>query len=327
KVNGLKEFVAREVEKTLSGFDYQVAIYSNMKSCFDIAARQGKFLLLIKVLGNVDSLREDQSNELKKLASVISTTDHTHINGGSNSTVEPIIVGVRTKDNMLEDNTIYERYDIPTMNLTTFKSILENGSIPSNFSFRGRVYSEIDSKKLSEERAKKGYSMQELSDLIGISKESIYRNESGKQMISNPILKKLEKILESPLQLEFNLFSNEKDKSKTYHDNFENKQNQSTQSLSNMGFDVIHLKKAPFDAYAKCKTPLIFSEANKKHALARKSTLMRTSADFFNSNAMFISDCKNQSIGGIAVINNEELSDIKKIRELIKLIKEKEVVE
>lgn len=319
QVNGLKEFVALEVEKTLLKFGYQVAIYSNMKSCFDIAARQKKSLLLIKVLGNVDSLRENQSNELKKLASVIQDS------------TEPVIVGVRTKDNMLEDNTIYERYEIPTINLTTFKSILENGSIPSRFSFCGRVYSEINSKKLTQQRAKKGYSMQELGDIIGISKESVYRYESGRQMVSDSVLEKLEKTLDSFLQSDFELFSDEKERQKISFKHFEknenNEKNEAAQTLSNMGFNVMHLKKAPFDAYAQCKTSLIFSEAEKRPAMTRKSKIMRTSADFFESNAMFISNCKNQSVGGIAVINKEELSDIKKIRELIKLIKEKEVIE
>src|SRR3989338_2576428 len=75
------------------------------RTCFDILARRNEQILLIKVLEDANSISKEYTEEMKSVASYI--------------TASPLIIadkaGVR-----LEENIAYSRFDIYTLNFSTF---------------------------------------------------------------------------------------------------------------------------------------------------------------------------------------------------------------
>jgi len=82
-----------------SGFQCFVPLEA--KSCFDIAGKSEKQFFLIKILNNIDSLRESQAFELKALAHSLGAT--------------VLLVGEKSKAYVLSNGVVYERYGVPTI--------------------------------------------------------------------------------------------------------------------------------------------------------------------------------------------------------------------
>src|SRR3989344_5122860 len=135
---------------------FRVSTFLHMNSCFDIAARHGGILFLIKVYSNIDSIRPEQGFELKKLGNALNAT--------------AIIVGEKTKAFSLSEGIIYDRYDIPVVSLSTFENFL-NKEMPTVRYFKGRNIVELDYEGMRSGRKKLGFSQEELADKISTTPE------------------------------------------------------------------------------------------------------------------------------------------------------------
>jgi len=72
---------------------------------FDLVARRGETLLIIKALSNIDALSEDIANELRALAYLLKAT--------------PLLIGEKNGMNVLEDDVVYFRFGIRTGTAST----------------------------------------------------------------------------------------------------------------------------------------------------------------------------------------------------------------
>ena len=97
-----------KVTHILEQYDYD---YFNYSGCFDIIARKNDILLL-KVLNNIDSFQEEQARNLKILS--------------NNLDASSFLVGAKTRRENLENNIIYERFNIPAVTATTLEHILQS---------------------------------------------------------------------------------------------------------------------------------------------------------------------------------------------------------
>src|SRR3989338_7517700 len=138
----------RTVEKILEDHNYK---YYEWRGCFDIVASNRSSTCILKILDNVDSIQEDQANNLKILSSNISAFT--------------AIIGTHTRRDTLEDEILYERYGIPTMTPDTFSDILYE-KMPHVYRTRGGLFIEIDPIKLRQARKKTGLSQKQLADKI-----------------------------------------------------------------------------------------------------------------------------------------------------------------
>jgi len=87
-----------------AGFITSERCYVRPRS-FDLAARRGTLLLLLKILSNIDGLNEKTAIEVRRLSKYLL---------GS-----PLLVGEKTRDHRLERGVVYFRYGVPTVNINT----------------------------------------------------------------------------------------------------------------------------------------------------------------------------------------------------------------
>ena len=113
-----------DVLRALERAGYECFVPLERKSCFDIAARSNKQVLFIKTLSNIDSLREEQANDLMALANSLGAT--------------ALLVGERSKVYDLEDGLVYERYGLQCVTTSTLERVL-GGVMPDKEFNKGRV--------------------------------------------------------------------------------------------------------------------------------------------------------------------------------------------
>src|SRR3989338_6268785 len=174
-----------EIENALEENNYDYCLYSG---CFDIVANKMNNLteniLLLKVLENIDSFLEDQADNLSAISN--------NINDNA------LLVGKKTRTEKLQNNIVYERFNIPTVNVHTLEMILE-GNVPYIFRTRGGLFSEINPEKLKNARKAAGLSQKGLADEVGITKKSVYEHESRRMRAGLDIAEKLEQFLDEEI--------------------------------------------------------------------------------------------------------------------------------
>lgn len=174
----------RDVESVLDDNGYD---YSEFTGCFDIAARKQmptENILLLKVLENVDSFMEDHANNLSIVAGSIDAN--------------AVLVGNKTRTENLQDNIIYERFGVNTVNTHTLELILD-GNIPKMFRSRGGLFAEINHEMLRTARTAAGLTQEELAKRAGVTKKNIYEHESMQMKMHLNVAEKLEAILDAEL--------------------------------------------------------------------------------------------------------------------------------
>jgi len=277
-----------------NGFDYY-----GYYGCFDIIARR-KQIILIKILGNVDSFQEEQAKNLKIISRSLNATAS--------------LIGTHTRREKLKDNVIYERFDIPAFTPNTLEHIVSN-DLPIIQRNRGGYFAKVSSEKLRANRNNKDITQTELADMVGITKKSIYEHESRDMDMQYDIAVKIEKIvgniiLPTNINVEFKNIENRP------HDRFEKIV---SNDLSKLGFKTDFVYKTPFNIIAKETQFLLFSDAdeNEKH-IERNIPYMEGFSKISKKPVLIIT--KNESAFGLPTIEERELKEITK-KELKKIVK------
>jgi len=305
-----REKILQELYDILTTHGFKVShIYE--RSCFDLLARK-KLLLLLKVLVNIDSINSLQAHEIKKVA-------YTFL-------AAPLIIGLKSKTDYLEEDVVYERHGIPAIALKTLKNMIMEGHHPEVFADRGGYYVQIDGNTLREVREEYNMSLKDLADIAHVSRETIYKYENGLVRASPETAMILEEILNIKIILSIDLFkAPEFDK-----DIMENKPDKRAEKLVELGFGVVQTQKAPFDALAKDmkfeNTVIADLEKNRDiRTLKRMAVPLKDISIVTGSDAVFI--LKNprirESFEGIPVIKDWEINEIESSKEFLKIIAER----
>ncbi len=173
----LKNFVVKEIEESLKKGDFRHVQYSG--SCFDFAVKTSE-LIFVKALGNVDALRKEQAKRMSTLSSV--------------SGAKVITVGQRTASSEIRYGEVVERYGIGVVNPETFSDMLM-GEMPEVKRSKGGHYRVVDAEKLRKRRMEKGLTQQDLADILGVSKKTIYVHERGDRPAPASLVEQMEKVL------------------------------------------------------------------------------------------------------------------------------------
>ena len=313
----------REVYQLLNKEGFETSnIYE--QSCFDIVARKKLLILLLKVLVNIDSINESHVEEIRQISNVFLAS--------------PIIVGVKSKNHILEEDVVYERHGLPAIGLETLKNMIVYDEYPEILADRGGYYVQINGNVLKEYREEYNLSLKDLADLAHVSRATMYKYENGMVRANTETAMLLEEILNTKITLDIDLFEpyQEDIKLKADTSNLNQTQGSNAQNLAKLGFGVVSTNKSPFDALAKAEiatkkkeNPLIANlnvqdEQNtktlKKMAISLKDLSLVTSSDpFFVLNDDRIKD----SIDGIPVIKSWEMKEVENSKEFLRLIRER----
>jgi len=308
----MRELILFKLVSFLKGKGFIVNSFFDYNSCFDLIAKRNNFTLIIKVYFNIDAVRQEQALELLKL--------------GKTFNAMALIIGEKTKMGELKKGEIYERHSIPVMTLGTFSSVLDSFA-PSVRHFKGKTIVELDYNKLRGIRKKEDFSLEELAEKIGITKESLYRLEHG-HTTSMETARKLERALGVDLILEKNLLDS------FFHQQWEierrmpfdlSPSDESIEKIRDLGLDVFELQHSPFRAVGSKKEFLLIDKGKEKQELKRKAIVLEKAKAVFNSHSLIITKkYKIEKIAGTPIMQEEELDSYSKINELLAEIKKRE---
>ena len=289
-----------------NGFSVSSFFFQN--SCFDLAAKRNHDHLLVKVLGNIDSLRVEQAEELKKIASALDAI--------------PLIVGEKSKSFGLEDDVWYERYDIPVVSDKTFSKAIQS-SVPLVKCFKGKKVASLDAQKLHDRRLELQLSVGDLAQRVGMRSETLYRYEKGFSP-SMEAAQKLEKELHCSLVRQSSLFGEFQPKKSDW--SARKIDGKTWQKMQRLGIHVALFDHAPFRAYANPGEGILIDQSeNDPKELERKAIALEKSSSIFETHSMLLAkESKKEIVEHTPIIQERELLGMKKPRQLLKLLKERE---
>jgi putative transcriptional regulator len=298
-----KSFLTNEVVKFLLKKEFEVFL---TEGCFDIVARR-EHLMLIKTLINIDSLNESQALSLRAISYFISAY--------------PFVISLKTNREFLDNKTIYSRFKIPVLTFELFKNILTEENVSVIYSAKGRHTVAIDNVLLKESRKKLQLSLDELSNIIGISKKALYEIENKRVNPTVKILRKLESVLGVNLQLGYRM---KKAMIPTYLKPKNRLQYKVSKEFSRIGIDNSSVYSAPFEIIGREKFSLITTLSRNDAKLKKEANVVKKLSMIFSSQGIFITKkSQEQAIEGIPIILESELSEIASPREFSSLLKER----
>ena len=267
-------------------------IVKALHGCFDIVARKDDKILFIKVLEDANSITPDMTHQLLKAASALHAS--------------PLIISDKATSK-LKDNVIYTRYNIPTVNLATFTSCLNNAPLYM-VSKQSGVTAQIIGSKLKEMMEKEEVSLGKLSRVVGVSKRMLlkYENEDAEISVQRAI--KMYGIFGDQVFKKIDIFS-------AQHETHTIPSSDIAIKYEDLGFMVTETRKVPFDMVA-----------NKENTLILTSVGDKVNKDLNNiSKAIGASDLaiftKKKPVD-IPAMTKEEFLEFEKAAALIKFIQE-----
>ena len=299
----------QQIENLLKSQGYKTSdIYD--QGSFDLVARKNLLILLLKTFLNIDGINEQNAREMKQLANIFLAS--------------PIIIGEKSRNGILEEGVIYERYEIPTIGLETFKNMVLYNEYPEILADRGGYFVKIDGNVIKQYREEYSMSLKDLANLAHVSRATMYKYENGIVRANTETAMILEEILNTKVTLDIDLLKQPQKEDVEYNDD--------STDLSKLGYDVLSTNKSPFDAVAKMKSsdkhsPLMANvEKNRNEkTLKRMAVPLKDLSMVTTSEPVFIinNDKIRDSIGTIPVIKSWELKEFENAKELLQIFKER----
>jgi putative transcriptional regulator len=303
-----RERLIKTVEAILRSSGYRVARLDFKGSCFDLAASRLFLLLFIKTVMNIDTVSEEQAEDLKRLAKFFNAS--------------PLIVGLRSRSGELEEGVVYERFGIYALRPETLYDALLNNEFPAVFAERGGFYVRINGELLKELRERHGYSVNELARLVGVSRKSLVNYERGEQAVSLDVAVRLEEIFDEALAepidvLRANVEANLDVKPETPLER------EVFERLRKLGLGLVKVKKAPFNAVSREDEVRILTgiDQRKTRSTVKRAEMVAEIGRIVNSDGVFILEkTKTEIVEDVPLIPKESLKEIKDADELIEMI-------
>ena len=262
------------------------------RTCFDILARRGGQILLIKVLEDANSVSRQYTDEMISVASYANAS--------------PLIVAEKA-GSRLEDNIVYSRFDVYTLNFNTLINCVSN-KFPFIKRSQAGLTASIVGKKLREKREECGYSLTALSKTIGVTSRMImkYENEDSEVTINKAM--KIYDLFGHHVFNEVNVFKEQKQPKSKF-------ETEVSKKYVELGFEAAETKKTPFDIMARKEKELILTEVSDKVNPQMQSLSKLLDAD----NLVIFHKKKPKNIPSMT---KEEFMDFEKANELVRFLKE-----
>jgi len=286
------------------GFEL-VELVDTKPRCFDVIARKKDKILLIKVLYNIDSLKLETAEEMRKIAKLLNAT--------------PIVIGEKFKFDFLERRVVYTRYNLPVVNLATFYDYLR-GELPYIYSAPGGYYVKIDAEKMRKARESIGMSIGAAAKILGVSKRTVMNYEEGGDASVETAIK-IEEIFGDVIKrIDFSEFvKNESEKEDELGED-----NEIISKLREIGMSVYTVKHTPFDAISKFERREILMGLKQVREIEKRAMLIGRVSQVMCIDAAYITEREmKKKIESVAFVHKEELNCIDSPEDFISLIDEK----
>lgn len=295
-------------------------------SCFDMAAKKGDQLVLIKALSNVDSFQKEDALALQLVAHFFNAV--------------PLIIGSKTRRGTLDQGVIYTRHGISTITAPSFQTLVVEDDKPREFVQRGGRFVTIDGAKLKEVRLSREMSKEELAGCIHVSARAILAYERNEMDVSSDVAEKLEQVLETDLIIPVDILGGSFSQGDLIQQERKSKlpslEQRVNEFFEKLGMKVIWTDRAPFHVAAKEEGPPLISSVGSlrgpqtekdlvRFLSPKRVEILRSVSKVTESDAVIIVEegSAEESIADLPVIRQLELDDIEKPQELRKIIEER----
>ncbi len=318
-----KEVLIHQIIDVLACAGFALSDRCNIRPrSFDVAARKGETLLLCKVLFNIDGLNEETAREMKYLAEYL---------GGS-----AIVVGAKTRDQMLEDSVVYMRYDILALSVQTLHDYFIEKIPPLVSAAPGGLYVSIEGDLLKKARMEKAMSLGTLAAMVGVSRRTISKYEEEGMDASIDVALHLEEIFGVELARPINILDScgsRKPRKKTELGKEELPKSSGLlpedlilNTISMLGYDVLLTAQAPFKAISKDKSSVILTGVSEFNTtVIKRAHLMSSISCVTETQSVFIINghSKIKAVENTVLIEKKELDKISDSQELLDFIEER----
>ena len=274
--------IAGRVVSAFLSRGYRIVDYSDTRGCVDFIAKSSSRVFAVRVLSNVDALREESVAEFVRLAAAVGAT--------------PLIVGERTKRDVLSDDVVYRRYGVSVVTPATLERILD-GDIPVLEEFRGRRVVYFDPEALRRARESLGLSQNDLAREIGTTKDSVYRYERGFPA-SEATARKIVGVLGSQVLAPVDI-------------GFKGRVERCS---------VFEFRRAPWDVFVSVRQSLALSRA--RGVIKRKIEILRRGSGVIHDYYAVVVKSESKAPENVPVLTEEDLRSAERPEELVKKVRD-----
>lgn len=262
------------------------------RTCFDALARKNEQILLIKVLEDANSVSRQYTDEMIAVASYINAS--------------PLIIAEKA-GSRLDDNIVYSRFSICTLNFNTFLNCVNN-RFPFVRRSQAGLTASLIGKKLKEKREEMGYSLNALSKRVGVTSRMIlkYENENSEVTINRAM--KIYDIFGHHVFSEVDVFRKRQQPESRF-------ETEVSKKYIELGFDATETKKTPFDIIARKEDEIILTEVSDNVNPQMQSLSKLLEAD----NLVIFQRKKPKNIPSMT---KREFMDFDKANELVRFLRE-----
>ena len=262
------------------------------RTCFDILARKREQILLVKVLEDANSVSRQSTEEMAAVASYINAS--------------PLIIAEKA-GNKLDDNIVYSRFNVYTLNANTFFNCINN-KFPFIRRSQAGLTASVVGEKLKKKREELGYSLNALSKKIGVTSRMIIKYESENSEVTINRAMKLYDLFGHQVFNEVDVFMQREHPESKF-------ETEVSRKYVELGFDATETKKTPFDIIARKDDELILTGVSDNVNPQMESLSKLLDAD----NLVIFNKKKPKNIPSMT---KEEFMDFEKANELVKFLKE-----
>ena len=287
---------------------------------FDIAARRGDDVLLLKVLANIDAFDGYTGAEMRRLGEYLDAT--------------PLVVGLRTRDEELDPGVVYFRHGVPVFSPDTAMDLFIEEVPPLIYAAPGGLYVNIDGDLLSDIRSDHEMSLGKLANELGVSRRTVSKYEDGMNA-SVEVAAELEDIFDKPLASPVDVLEGAEE----VHDRSDDPDEPEADPddahivtvLTRVGFEVHPTSRAPFKTVSEDESrerKMLTGHSEFTRTAEKRARIMSSVGQVTRTRSVYVVDqAKRESVDGTALIEREEFERIDDPDELENLIRDRGEVE
>lgn len=306
-----------EVRDTLTNAGFYVSeLYSIRPIGFDLVARRDNSLLIIKVLTNIDALTEEVANELRTLSVLLKGC--------------PLLIGEKTGVKTLEEDVVYDRFEIQAINIETLKNHLLEGIPLEVYAAPGGLYVNLDREKITNFRKEQNLSIGEFARSLKVTRRTVQMYEEGMNA-SIEVALRIEDVMginvAKPIELLNKSIKIKQIKPATVEsEGFKRFQREIFSILEQVGYRVIPMERAPFEAVSQDKRKILLTCVDRyDKKLIRKARVVSSISDITEKHAVIIpdKDVNKTNIEGTPLIIKKELKKARDPEDILELVLER----
>jgi putative transcriptional regulator len=284
---------------------------------FDIAARRGDDVLLVKILGNIDAFDAQTGAEMRRLGEYLQAT--------------PIVIGLRTRDEELKPGVTYFRHGVPVLSPDTAMELFVEDVPPLIYAAPGGLYVNIDSDVLADAREQRDWSLGRLAQELGVSRRTVSKYEDGMDA-SVEVAAELEDLFEAPLTAPVTVLEGEDelhDEEPTPDDpDVEPEDEPIVTVLTRVGFDVHPTSRAPFKTVSENerteKEDMLTGHSDLTKTAEKRARIMSSVGHVTRTRSVYVVDSATRdAVEDTALVERDEMAEIDEADELRDLIRER----